>query len=237
MFLILPSYLVNNFAIRLLLAAVLGACIGLERDIRGRSAGLRTNILVSLGSAVFTILSIAIAESYASGVVAGLFSSDPTRIMAQIVTGIGFLGAGAIIKSGLSIRGLTTAACLWITSAIGMCCGAGYYDVAILTTIIAILVLTLLVRVEHLYSKDAYRVLEILAPIDTDTKSLLQTVTSCDLDLIDFDQEKNYQDKSIRLVINIRLRNRDMTDKSCHTIIENIEKTNPEIKKIIWRHP
>src|SRR5207302_1899453 len=106
--------------------AVLGAAIGLERELREREAGLRTHLLVSLGSALFTIVSAYGFHSFlASG--ASVVRADPPRIAAQIVTGIGFLGAGAIIRQGLSVRGLTTAATLWVVAALGLAGGAGYY--------------------------------------------------------------------------------------------------------------
>jgi putative Mg2+ transporter-C (MgtC) family protein len=120
--------------LRLALAAVLGAAIGLEREIRERGAGLRTHLLVSLGSALFTIVSAYGFHAFrASGQ-----NVDPSRIAAQIVTGIGFLGAGAIIRQGLSVRGLTTAATLWVVAAIGLATGAGYYSAAIVTTVLVI---------------------------------------------------------------------------------------------------
>ena len=97
-----------DLAVRMLIAAILGAAIGLEREIHEHPAGMRTHLLVSLGSAIFTILSI-----HGFGGLAGQAPVDPTRIAAQIVSGIGFLGAGAILKYGTSIRGLTTAASLW----------------------------------------------------------------------------------------------------------------------------
>ena len=119
---------------RLALAAVLGAVLGLERELREREAGLRTHLLVSVGSALFTIVS---AYGFREFVVSGA-SVDPTRIAAQIVTGIGFLGAGAIIRQGLAIRGLTTAATLWVVAAIGLASGAGYYSAAVITTAVAL---------------------------------------------------------------------------------------------------
>src|SRR5256885_10105974 len=111
-----------DLAVRMFVAAVLGAAIGLEREIHEHPAGMRTHLLVALGSAIFTVLSIFGFEGVGRGNVAA--SVDPTRIAAQIVSGIGFLGAGAILKYGTSIRGLTTAASLWTAAAIGMAAGA-----------------------------------------------------------------------------------------------------------------
>lgn len=125
---------------RLGAAAGLGAAIGIERELRDREAGLRTHVLVSVGSALFTIVS---AYGFHDFIVNGgpVIRADPTRIAAQIVTGIGFLGAGAIIREGLSVRGLTTAATLWGVAAIGMASGAGYYSAAVFGTAIVILAL------------------------------------------------------------------------------------------------
>lgn len=122
---------------RLALAAVLGGAIGIEREIREREAGLRTHMLVAVGSALFTLVS---AYGFRSFLLAGgsVIRADPTRIAAQIVTGIGFLGAGAIIRQGLSVRGLTTAATLWVVAAIGLAAGAGYYSAALMTTVVVL---------------------------------------------------------------------------------------------------
>lgn len=115
-----------DLSVRLLIAALLGLAVGFEREIHGHPAGLRTHMLVALGSALFTVLSIHgfIGEG------GGTAPVDPTRIAAQIVSGIGFLGAGAILKDGIVIRGLTTAASLWATSAVGMAAGTGEYVIA-----------------------------------------------------------------------------------------------------------
>jgi putative Mg2+ transporter-C (MgtC) family protein len=125
-----------DILVRLLAAAALGAGLGLEREVHGHQAGMRTHMLVSLGSAVFTVLSI-----YGFPQTAGTAASDPSRISAQVVTGIGFLGAGAIIKYGTSIRGLTTAASLWVVASIGLAAGAGAYFLAVACTLIAVLAL------------------------------------------------------------------------------------------------
>ena len=126
---------------RLALAAALGSIIGLEREFREREAGLRTHLLVSLGSALFTIVSAFGFHDVLTHDPQVVVRLDPSRIAAQIVSGIGFLGAGAIIRQGLSIRGLTPAATLWVVAAIGMAAGAGFYSVAIITTVVALVAL------------------------------------------------------------------------------------------------
>jgi putative Mg2+ transporter-C (MgtC) family protein len=115
--------------VRLLLAAVLGAAIGLERELHDHPAGMRTHLLVSVGSATFTVLSL---FAFAAP------SADPGRIAAQVVSGIGFLGAGAILKYGATVRGLTTAASLWAVAAVGMAAGAGAWGVALAATVIVV---------------------------------------------------------------------------------------------------
>lgn len=119
--------------LRLAVAAGLTGAIGLERELRERAAGLRTHMLVGVGSALFTIVSAYGWGDFSFSTREGVVF-DPTRIAAQIVTGIGFLGAGAIIRQGLSVRGLTTAAGLWVVAAIGMAAGAGYYTAALIAT-------------------------------------------------------------------------------------------------------
>jgi putative Mg2+ transporter-C (MgtC) family protein len=125
-----------DLVVRLLVAAVLGAGVGLERELHGHPAGMRTHLLVSLGSGLFTIVSIyGFVGLLAPSVQAPV---DPSRVAAQIVSGIGFLGAGAILKDGFTIRGLTTAASLWATAAIGMAAGAGQMLLAIVGTAIVV---------------------------------------------------------------------------------------------------
>ncbi len=117
--------------ISVVLAFVLGGVIGLERQLSGKAAGLRTNLLICLGAAVFTIISKQMAGA----------NDSVTRIAAQIVTGVGFLGAGAIIRDRGGIHGLTTAATIWLVASIGVACGAGKYPLAGITTLIAIIIL------------------------------------------------------------------------------------------------
>ena len=117
-----------DLSLRLIVGAALGLAVGFEREIHGHPAGLRTHSLVAVGSALFTVLSAYGFNNLTGGVDSAPI--DPTRIAAQIVSGIGFLGAGAILKDGIVIRGLTTAASLWATAAVGMAAGAGEYVIA-----------------------------------------------------------------------------------------------------------
>lgn len=131
--------------LRVVLAILFGAAIGLEREISGKSAGLRTNILICLGAAVFTIISKQMATGNADSV---------TRIAAQIVTGVGFLGAGAIIVDRAGIHGLTTAATIWLVASIGMACGAGLYRLAAVTTVLALIVLFGVAKIAKMAEKE-----------------------------------------------------------------------------------
>ncbi len=120
----------------ILLATFLGAAIGLERELSGKSAGLRTNLLICLGAAIFTIISKRMLVD----------EGTTSRVAAQIVTGVGFLGAGALIQDRRGVHGLTTAATIWLVASIGMACGAGFHDLAVVSTLIAIIVLAGLLK-------------------------------------------------------------------------------------------
>ena len=129
--------------LRLVLACILGGVIGYERQSRRKSAGLRTNVLVCLGSCLIMIMSIELYQD-----VEGKTNADPARLAAQVVSGIGFLGAGAIMKEGLSVTGLTTAACLWVVAGVGLAVGAGYYSGALISTALVFVTLGSLSRLD-----------------------------------------------------------------------------------------
>lgn len=128
--------------VRLSLATVCGGLIGLEREIHGKVAGFRTHALVCLGAALIMLVSIDIYAAYK-----GFAQVDPSRIAAQVVSGIGFLGAGAIIRFPTGITGLTTAASLWVVSAIGLACGAGFFKPALATTLLVLVVLVIFSKI------------------------------------------------------------------------------------------
>jgi len=131
--------LTEFFAPKVLLAIFCGALIGLERELKNKSAGLKTNMLICFGSTVYTGVSVLMHQA----VVDNGFPGDPSRVAAQVVSGIGFLGAGTIIQSRGTIKGLTTAATIWVVAAIGICLGAGYYLLAIASTIFVLVALIL----------------------------------------------------------------------------------------------
>ena len=137
-----------EFFIRLSAALIFGFALGLERELTNKYAGLRTHILVCLGACVFTLLSIYGFPTFANGdnviIEQATGVRDTARIAAQIVTGIGFIGAGTVLRNGPMVFGLTTAATLWLAASIGMACGAGMFDVAVISTVFSIAVLTLI---------------------------------------------------------------------------------------------
>ena len=127
--------------LRIFAAAMLGGVIGLERAYRSKMAGFRTHFLVALGSAIFMIISIHGFDTDLPLLDKSNYSLDPARIAANIVTGIGFIGAGTIIFQKHTVRGITTAAGIWVTAAIGMACGAGHYALSVATTVLVLLCL------------------------------------------------------------------------------------------------
>jgi putative Mg2+ transporter-C (MgtC) family protein len=125
---------------RLLLAALIGALLGLEREWRQKTAGLRTNLLIAVGTATLTLMSIELAS--------GVAGADPGRLAAQIVTGIGFLGAGAIMRTDGGVHGLTTAATVWVNAALSIAVGGGEYHLAVIGTVITLAALLVLPPIE-----------------------------------------------------------------------------------------
>ncbi|MEI8278977.1 MAG: MgtC/SapB family protein [Bacteroidota bacterium] len=133
----------NDILIKLLLAILVGGIIGMEREYRSKSAGFRTLILISFGAALFTIFSISLGGT-----------ESATRIAANIVVGIGFIGAGVIFKEGIRVNGITTAATIWVTAALGMGIGAGYYWVSIIGALLVVVILYVFTYFERFIDKN-----------------------------------------------------------------------------------
>jgi putative Mg2+ transporter-C (MgtC) family protein len=132
---------------RLLLAALLGGLLGIERELKQKAAGLRTNILIAIGSALFTLMSIELATG----------DADPTRIVAQVVTGVGFLGAGAIMRTDSGVQGLTTAATVWVNAGVGVAAGGGQYHLAVTATAVTMAVLLVVAPMENAIARRVAR--------------------------------------------------------------------------------
>lgn len=150
------AYYMAQTMLRLITAAVLGGAIGLEREIHGKPAGLRTNMFICFGSALFTLLSFKLAEQ---------FGGDHTRIAAQIIPGIGFIGAGSILHNRSNVSGLTTAATIFVVASIGMASGGGLYATAIFATIVLLMALTVLGVLEKRFNlKEITMLYEVRGP-------------------------------------------------------------------------
>lgn len=182
--------------IKVLLAAVAGGIIGWEREMHGRPAGLRTHLLVSVGACLMMIVSEGVVVKYADLLASGIVRIDPSRIAAQVVTGIGFLGAGVIIKEGMSVRGLTTAASLWVMSGIGMAFGLGMVSAGILCTAVASAVLIILKKMDHVVKKDRFLRLIVAAESQCDLMPHLQKIfTDKQLNVMNLEQELNIEEQ------------------------------------------
>ena len=149
--------------LKLLLAALAGGLVGWEREKRGRPAGLRTNLLVSVGACTMMIISETFFIKYGAYDALSALRIDPSRTAAQIVTGIGFLGAGVILKEGATVRGLTTAATLWAVAGLGMAFGMGYFSLGAISTISVLVCLLLLKQLDLAIKKDRYVYLTVTA--------------------------------------------------------------------------
>ena len=226
-----------NLLGRILLAAALGGILGIERDIHGRQAGLRTHLLVSAGAALFFILSTHIATFDVIIPLGFAKVTDPGRIAAQIVTGIGFLGAGVILKEGFTVVGLTTAACLWISAAIGMASGAGLYIISICTTVLGLFSLILLRWFERSLRKDTYRNLLVSIPNEVDAKQVIELVKSEEVMITSFGIERDYETLMTNARISLRLFYKGDVDNLSHLIIEKLEQSHIPLKAVKWLRP
>lgn len=155
-----------DVVLRILLALALGAAIGLEREIHGRPAGLRTHILVCLAATMMMVAAEDMAGMNRSSTGVVRFAVDPGRVAAGIVTGIGFLGAGAILRAGDVVRGITTAGCIWFVAGLGIAIGEGLYLLATMCTALALAVLTCLDVLERRITGVVYRSVSVVIPTD-----------------------------------------------------------------------
>lgn len=202
--------------ISLLMTVVFSGVIGFEREYHGHSAGFRTHQLVALGSAVIMIISLygfaawdAIYLNMESE--GGVISRDPSRLAAQVISGVGFLGAGAIVQNGVSVRGLTTAATIWMSMAIGLTCGSGCFVIAAIATIIAFITLVMMRKIERFAARKNPMVF-LIVPGDTVTaRPLLETASRYGLTISETKSELfEYQGvPAVRIIVRIDAANTD----------------------------
>ncbi len=198
---------VENWIVKLALSVFLGSLIGLEREFHGRPAGLRTHILVCMGATILTLSGIAIAETFsASNTPPG---AEVSRVIAGIMTGIGFLGAGAIMRTRDMIRGITTAACIWFVAAIGIVIGIDQYIIAASSTGIALIILIFLPLIEERLAALEYRDVVIRGE-NRDPEALIKNCTSVfennSIGIHDIDIEIAREGSSITLLYHLRIR-------------------------------
>lgn len=186
---------------RLLIAAILGGFIGLERESHGRPAGLRTHVLVSLGSCLIMLISL-------YGFSKTGLQYDPGRIAAQVISGIGFLGAGTILREGISVRGLTTAASLWCVSAIGLAIGCGYYSVASISTILAVITLVLLEHFEKKYLSPKVTSIEVTTQNKPgELAKICHIIGELGINILNIDVEINEAKQTAQITFTVEKRN------------------------------
>jgi putative Mg2+ transporter-C (MgtC) family protein len=191
--------------LRILVGTVLGGAIGYERDLHGRPAGLRTHAIVALAAATFTVISTRFVyfQHYAAG---DLVAVDPSRIAASVVSGIGFLGAGAILRNGITIKGLTTAAGLWLVAAIGMASGAGMYVESVFVTIVGLGALTLLRRFEDRGIQLVRRRLSLtIDPTRSSLATVIGALTQLGAQVTQEDYERQVDEGRTRAICEVRL--------------------------------
>ena len=196
--------------LKLFISFLLGGVIGTERQTRRQSAGIRTFALICMGSTTAMLLSIWIPQNYPH-----FLNGDPGRIAAQVLTGIGFLGAGAIIQSKGSVHGLTTASTIWVVAIMGMAIGAGMYLPAVVLMLIALFVLIALDRVEKRRSLTG-QVKQLHVYFDTDTppvNQILDVVEKHSLFIYDVSIERNYKENTSQLTVKIQVKQREPLDE------------------------
>jgi len=202
---------------RLLLITLIAGAIGFERERRGRAAGFRTHILVGVGACLVMLTGVYLAES-----LAGRVELDPTRMAAQVISGIGFLGAGTILRFRASVRGLTTAASLWTVGGVGVAVGAGFVHGAVLTGLTLILVLFGLSRLEHAMRKDWYQTLVVeTAGSPEELVRVRALLAEYDLEVHDLDVKPGRQPDLVRLEFRVK----SAVDQPREEIVEHLRRS------------
>ena len=210
-----------TFILRLALATLLGAIIGFEREYHAKEAGIRTHLLVALGACLFMILSV---YGFDFMLDRDHVSFDPSRIASQVVTGIGFIGAGTIILQKQMVRGLTTAAGLWVTAAIGLACGNGMYLIAIVTTAIVLISLGL-INVYLPYISQRERHITFLVEDYAVMTDILERLRKEKITVLNYEMHKSAEENDGKMLITLEIRMKRYDNvKGITSILKNFEK-------------
>lgn len=206
----------TQIILRVLVGAVLGAAVGLERERQDQPAGLRTHMILVIGATLAMVLSVNVGYLYARPGT----PSDPARLAAQVISGIGFLGAGAILRYGFTVKGLTTATSLWTMAIVGMTVGAGYYLIGVVTTALMLVVLALLNIIENRFVRTAIsRLIQIEADYHKGVvKSVRRVVEKYADSMASFSIQKHFKQKRLRIQVVARV----SRDQSLEELIETI---------------
>jgi putative Mg2+ transporter-C (MgtC) family protein len=202
--------------LRVLVAAALGAAVGIERERQDQPAGMRTHMILVIGATLAMVLSVNVGYLYArEGTPA-----DPARLAAQVISGIGFLGAGAILRFGFNVKGLTTATSLWTMAIVGMTVGAGYYLIGVVTTALMLIVLTVFNVIENRYLRTSVsRYIQIEADYHKGVvKSIRKIVQQFSDNLVSFTIQKHVKNKRLRIQVVARI----SRDQALEDLIETI---------------
>ena len=194
--------------VRLAVAASLGGLIGLEREHHGRSAGLRTHLLVALGSALAMLVSLAFADAFGKGEAGPAVHVDPARVAYGVMTGIGFLGAGAILRYGAGIRGLTTAASLWCTASVGLAAGFGLFPIALIATGLVLFALYVLHFLDRAIPTRQYKKISIKLPAaagDTNIDRVRKLLTDRRVSVRSVDFSRNAQTQTENITFHVAI--------------------------------
>lgn len=214
-----------DIAIRIGVAFVLGAIVGIEREMDNQPAGLRTNIILVVGSALAMILSVTLAHRYEP--VGGI--GDPARLAAQVISGVGFLGAGAILHAGVTIRGLTTAATIWTMAVVGLAVGAGYFYAAVIVTVALVIVLSILNRVENklFHPKVIMPITMWIRGVDPNLAEIREYFNMKYVKLMTVSVEKNYEDQDTKISLEFSSKRSALVD-----IIQEKVSQTPGLRKV-----
>lgn len=210
-----------EFLWRLLAATAMGAAIGLEREYHAKEAGIRTHLLVAVGSCLFMILS---AYGFDAFLAKDHVSFDPSRIASQVVTGIGFIGAGTIIFQKQMVRGLTTAAGLWVTAAIGLACGIGMYMIAVVSTALVLISLGLL-NIYMPYFAQRERTITFLVDDYHVLTEVMENLRHEKITILNYEMHKDADENDGKMLVSVEIRVKKYDNiKEIAAILRNFEK-------------